>query len=546
MNTDVNAPVIIVDEIEVIKNDFDRAEGTTDSFTEVIDLCCESEEYVENVDLEICNMDIDCGYIYETPQYEEVGACSEHTVPNILNMEKKISKNGINKMEENAASMCKKQLAPEEIWRGVTVVMDERHELRDQMPSVLQGTLSEKQKNLRQACDPAFFALMPMVSDNVIGFLQRSDDKTRSQLDEEVLLTFTPLKFIQLVNNTVNESPIDFEEIGSKSLIHFVDVIKERFLPLQVRITVVVLHLQSYFQELRRYEDCNLKQRLQNRAEILSVKKYPLLGSCRTLISRKQVTLAGIRLQMERQVNIHELNDIAELAALVISFSKAVSEREQRRRLASVHNFPFLPEGELAGRGVKLDDRNGKGCGELWRRLLQQCFGRCFPEGAEAIARKYPTPQHLLRAYDKLNTDEERMKLLANLVVRTKYDFDRRLGEAYSKKVFLAFTCLDPKRGFVMNIFFIKLLPKKLPNVDKRYTICKSEILPLYCLRLNDFGKYCSFVYIMWRAAVADLFHGFQVGASSLCGVVFRRNSCDAALFLPAFRYSPYRMRNVH
>ncbi|KRY07101.1 Crossover junction endonuclease EME1 [Trichinella patagoniensis] len=512
MNTDVNAPVIIVDEIEVIKNDFDRAEGTTDSFTEVIDLCCESEEYVENVDLEICNMDIDCGYIYETPQYEEVGACSEHTVPNILNMEKKISKNGINKMEENAASMCKKQLAPEEIWRGVTVVMDERHELRDQMPSVLQGTLSEKQKNLRQACDPAFFALMPMVSDNVIGFLQRSDDKTRSQLDEEVLLTFTPLKFIQLVNNTVNESPIDFEEIGSKSLIHFVDVIKERFLPLQVRITVVVLHLQSYFQELRRYEDCNLKQRLQNRAEILSVKKYPLLGSCRT-------------------------GD---------SIANGKTEREQRRRLASVHNFPFLPEGELAGRGVKLDDRNGKGCGELWRRLLQQCFGRCFPEGAEAIARKYPTPQHLLRAYDKLNTDEERMKLLANLVVRTKYDFDRRLGEAYSKKVFLAFTCLDPKRGFVMNIFFIKLLPKKLPNVDKRYTICKSEILPLYCLRLNDFGKYCSFVYIMWRAAVADLFHGFQVGASSLCGVVFRRNSCDAALFLPAFRYSPYRMRNVH
>ncbi|KRY39613.1 Crossover junction endonuclease EME1 [Trichinella spiralis] len=463
MNTDVNAPVITVDEIEVIKNDFDRTEGTTDSYTgtlryvvvtpevflsefiEVIDLCCESEEYVENVDLEICNMDIDCGYIYESPQYEEVGACSEHTVPNILNMEKKISKNGINEMVENAASMCKKQLAPEEIWRGVTVVMDERHELRDQMPSVLQGTLSEKQKNLRQACDPAFFALMPMVSDNVIGFLQRSDDKTRSQLDEEVLLTFTPLKFIQLVNNTVNESPIDFEEIGSKSLIHFVDMIKERFLPLQVRITVVVLHLQSYFQELRRYEDCNLKQRLQNRAEILSVKKYPLLGSCRTLISRKQVTLAGIRLQMERQVNIHELNDIAELAALVISFSKAVSEREQRRRLASVHNFPFLPEGELASRGVKLDDRNGKGCGELWRRLLQQCFGRCFPEGAEAIARKYPTPQHLLRAYDKLNTDEERMKLLANLVVRTKYDFDRRLGEAYSKKVFLAFTCLDPK-----------------------------------------------------------------------------------------------------
>ncbi|KRY49385.1 hypothetical protein T03_5817 [Trichinella britovi] len=33
MNTDVNAPVIIVDEIEVIKNDFDRTEGTTDSFT---------------------------------------------------------------------------------------------------------------------------------------------------------------------------------------------------------------------------------------------------------------------------------------------------------------------------------------------------------------------------------------------------------------------------------------------------------------------------------------------------------------------------------
>ncbi|KRX63442.1 hypothetical protein T09_14932 [Trichinella sp. T9] len=42
-----------------------------------------------------------------------------------------------------------------------------------------------------------------------------------------------------------------------------------------------------------------------------------------------------------------------------------------------------------------------------------------------------------------------------------------------------------------------------------------------------------------------DLFHGFQVGASSLGGVVVRRNSFDAALFLPAFRYSPYRMRNV-
>ncbi|KRX39936.1 hypothetical protein T05_10655 [Trichinella murrelli] len=33
MNTDVNASVITVDEIEVIKNDFDRTEGTIDSFT---------------------------------------------------------------------------------------------------------------------------------------------------------------------------------------------------------------------------------------------------------------------------------------------------------------------------------------------------------------------------------------------------------------------------------------------------------------------------------------------------------------------------------
>ncbi|KRY39598.1 hypothetical protein T01_4342 [Trichinella spiralis] len=58
MNTDVNVPVITVDEIEVIKNGFDRTEGTTDSYTgtlryvvvtpevflpefvEVIDLCC--------------------------------------------------------------------------------------------------------------------------------------------------------------------------------------------------------------------------------------------------------------------------------------------------------------------------------------------------------------------------------------------------------------------------------------------------------------------------------------------------------------------------
>ncbi|KRX63421.1 hypothetical protein T09_11470 [Trichinella sp. T9] len=33
MNTDVNASVITVDEIEVIKNDFDRTEGTIDSYT---------------------------------------------------------------------------------------------------------------------------------------------------------------------------------------------------------------------------------------------------------------------------------------------------------------------------------------------------------------------------------------------------------------------------------------------------------------------------------------------------------------------------------
>ncbi|KRX92397.1 Crossover junction endonuclease EME1, partial [Trichinella pseudospiralis] len=445
MLTDVNVTDVIVDEIELRKNGFDRTECTGNCSAEVNSLSYESEEYAENMDLEICNMDIDCGYLYEAQQCEELGASLEHPVSNILSMENKIRENGINKMEESKTGICKKQLTPEEIWRGITVVMDERHELCQQMPSVLQSTLSEKQKNLRQACDPPFFSTKPMVSDNVIGFLQRCDDKTRSQLDEEVLLTFTPLKFIQLVNNTVNESPIDFEEIGSSSLIDFVDVIKERFLPLQVRITVVVLHLQSYFQELRRYEDCNLKQRLQNRTEILSVKKYPILGSCRTLISRNQVTLASIRLQMERLVNVHELNDIAELAALVSTFSKAISEREQRRRLASVHNFPFLPEGELASRGVKLDDRNGKGCAELWRRVLQQCFGRCFPEGAEAIARKYPTPQHLLKAYDKLHSDEERMKLLANLVVRTKYDFDRRLGEAYSKKVFLALTSVDPK-----------------------------------------------------------------------------------------------------
>ncbi|KAL1285434.1 Large ribosomal subunit protein [Trichinella pseudospiralis] len=65
MLTDANVTDVIVDEIELRKNGFDRTECTGNCSAEVNSLSYESEEYAENMDLEICNMDIDCGYLYE-------------------------------------------------------------------------------------------------------------------------------------------------------------------------------------------------------------------------------------------------------------------------------------------------------------------------------------------------------------------------------------------------------------------------------------------------------------------------------------------------
>ncbi|VDP31309.1 unnamed protein product [Soboliphyme baturini] len=248
------------------------------------------------------------------------------------------------------------------------------------------------------------------------------------EMDEQVLVVTPIARFISLVHSFVTGSLEATPDIEPKmNLAQFADELLATFLPKRIKLTFVVFNIDSYYKELKLLESAMVKNAITGKSENVTAKKYPILNSCRVTVNREQVMQATVRLQVTHRVTFIWPSSPAQLSEIILAFAKAISERQSRQK---THSFSFLPEGELA-QGVRVD-ASGKGLREVWKRALLQCFGVSFQDGAEAIA------------YRACHNELEKQLLLANIKIRTKNNFSRRLGDVFSRKVYLAMTSKDP------------------------------------------------------------------------------------------------------
>uniref|UniRef100_A0A5S6PZD3 ERCC4 domain-containing protein n=1 Tax=Trichuris muris TaxID=70415 RepID=A0A5S6PZD3_TRIMR len=356
------------------------------------------------------------------------------------------------KSNKKAKRACSKQdeakiPTAERILSLSTILIDPTLSYAQKLEEEIDRNLTASMKKCRSEEYPNYVEARPMVWKNVIGFCRPKTELVLSalnrEMDEEVLWIMDAPEFIKLVYNTVNTSPMEFPDVGGSSLPSRTTELENQFRPRKVRITALILNLSDYFNDLRKYEAAIVRSRMVNKDTSLTKSRFPVLSACKVIVSEYEVTQALVRLQMEKSVCCYPVDGLEEVASHAIGTFRAIAEREYKTHRMDVHKFPFLPEGEVA-KGVRVDSATGSGYMKVWKQVLQQCFGRSSPEGAEAIAKKYGCPRALLDAYDRLSLQAEKESLLANLVVETKNGFNRRLGETYSKKVFLALTSKDP------------------------------------------------------------------------------------------------------
>ncbi|XP_072882711.1 uncharacterized protein eme1 isoform X2 [Hemitrygon akajei] len=97
-------------------------------------------------------------------------------------------------------------------------------------------------------------------------------------------------------------------------------------------------------------------------------------------------------------------------------------------------------------RGVKVD-RSGKGLLTIWKKQIQQ-LNRVSSEMADAIVSAYPSPWSLTQAYQECTSEQEKEKLLADILVRRgegTTSTTRRIGLELSKRVYLLMNSLEPE-----------------------------------------------------------------------------------------------------
>ncbi|XP_038133874.1 crossover junction endonuclease EME1 isoform X1 [Cyprinodon tularosa] len=162
-------------------------------------------------------------------------------------------------------------------------------------------------------------------------------------------------------------------------------------------------------------------------------------------VSRVEVEEAMVHLQLHTGVSVHFLSTWKEFSDHITMTTKAVAEAPFKREREQT-GFSFYLESEWAG-GQRVD-RAGKGLLQVWKRQIQQ-FNRVSPDVAAAILAAYPSPQLLRKAYSQCKTENQKLALLADLLIRRGEGITsttRRVGPELSKRLYLLMHSCDPEQ----------------------------------------------------------------------------------------------------
>ncbi|XP_072312325.1 probable crossover junction endonuclease EME2 isoform X2 [Eucyclogobius newberryi] len=147
-----------------------------------------------------------------------------------------------------------------------------------------------------------------------------------------------------------------------------------------------------------------------------------------------------VHLQLYKNVSLVFLDGWQGVTNQVAAVTKALSKRPYKLQTEQ-SELPFCVDGSWAS-GARVE-RDGSGLEQVWALQLQQ-LNRVSPVVAATVTAAYQSPQLLLQAYQKLESEEERKVLLAGLLIKTGGK-ERRIGPEISSRVYRCFTSQNPQ-----------------------------------------------------------------------------------------------------
>ncbi|XP_061561323.1 probable crossover junction endonuclease EME2 [Phycodurus eques] len=148
-----------------------------------------------------------------------------------------------------------------------------------------------------------------------------------------------------------------------------------------------------------------------------------------------------VYLQLHKNIAVLFVDGWQEVTDHVCAVTKSLSKRPYKLLTEQPEQLPFCVDGSWAG-GVRVE-KDGSGLKRVWSKQIQQ-LNRVSQATASCVTAAYPSPQLLLQAYEALSSEEDKKKLLADLVVKGE-GRERRVGPDISTRVYRCLTAQNPE-----------------------------------------------------------------------------------------------------
>ncbi|XP_054913596.1 crossover junction endonuclease EME1 isoform X2 [Poeciliopsis prolifica] len=351
------------------------------------------------------------------------------------------------KAERRALAEAAKALRPEECIKHMVVAVD---------PALLQleggGTLLASVQALGCSC-----AIEKQPVPRSVTWARQAPSaqvhKTTPSLNDasrapepHVVMQMTVEDFVTLIHNYIREERHSGSAC-SPTLTSWVQEQQRRH-P-DKRLSLAVIGLESYFRARKSQSQKRLRAAVAGEeAGGGKEKKKQRNSQAEKLpeVSRVEVEEAAVHLQLHTGVSVHFFSTWKEFSDHITMTTRAVAEAPFKRAREQT-GFSFYLESEWAG-GQRVD-KAGKGLLEAWKRQIQQ-FNRVSSDVAAAILAAYPSPQLLKKAYSQCRTENEKLSLLSDLLIRRGEGVTsttRRVGPELSKRLFLLMHSRDPEQN---------------------------------------------------------------------------------------------------
>ncbi|XP_054621774.1 probable crossover junction endonuclease EME2 isoform X2 [Dunckerocampus dactyliophorus] len=147
-----------------------------------------------------------------------------------------------------------------------------------------------------------------------------------------------------------------------------------------------------------------------------------------------------VYLQLYKNMSVVFLDGWQEVTDHICMVTKSLSKRPLKL-LTDKAELPFCVDGSWAS-GVRVE-KDGSGLKQVWSKQIQQ-LNRVSPAVASCVTAAHKSPQLLLQAYQASGSEEDKKRLLADLVVKSEGK-DRRIGPEISARVYRCFTTQNPE-----------------------------------------------------------------------------------------------------